>query len=54
MNRLIKDAGRKVYLILDNLKVHHSKDVTKWLEKKLMCPAPDDNPLCRYLLCSLS
>jgi len=34
MNRLIKDAGRKVYLILDNLKVHHSKDVAKWLEKK--------------------
>jgi len=34
MNRLIKDTGRKVYLILDNLKVHHSKDVTKWLEKK--------------------
>jgi transposase len=34
MTRLIKDAGRKVYLILDNLKVHHSKDVAKWLEKK--------------------
>jgi transposase len=34
MNRLIKDAGRKVYLILDNLKVDHSKDVTQWLEKK--------------------
>jgi len=25
MKRLIKDAGRKVYLILDNLKVHHEK-----------------------------
>jgi transposase len=34
MNRLIKDAKRKVYLILDNLKVHHSKDVAGWLEKK--------------------
>jgi transposase len=29
--RLIKDAGRKVYLILDNLRVHHSKIVKKWL-----------------------
>jgi transposase len=33
MKRLIKDAGRKVYLILDNLKVHHSVAVTGWLEK---------------------
>jgi len=33
MKRLIKDAGRKVYLILDNLKVHHSGVVTEWLEK---------------------
>jgi transposase len=31
MSRLIKDAGRKVILILDNLKVHHSKAVRKWL-----------------------
>jgi transposase len=31
MGRLIKDAGRKVYLILDNLRVHHSKAVRKWL-----------------------
>src|SRR5438552_7017729 len=27
LRRLIKDAGRKVYLILDNLRVHHSKPV---------------------------
>jgi transposase len=33
MKRLVKDAGRKVYLILDNLKVHHSGAVTDWLEK---------------------
>jgi len=33
MQRLIKDAGRKIFLILDNLKVHHSKAVTAWLEK---------------------
>ena len=32
MKRLIKDAGRKVYLILDNLKAHHSKKVTGWIE----------------------
>ncbi|MCD7920444.1 MAG: IS630 family transposase [Clostridiales bacterium] len=30
MERLIKDAGRKVYLILDNLRVHHSKKATQW------------------------
>jgi transposase len=29
--RLVKDAGRKLYLILDNLKVHHSKPVKAWL-----------------------
>lgn len=33
MRRLTKDAGRKVYLILDNLKVHHSDLVKRWLEK---------------------
>ena len=32
MTRLIKDAGRNVYLILDNLKVHHSRNVTEWVE----------------------
>lgn len=31
LKRLVKDAGRKVYLILDNLKVHHSKQVKAWL-----------------------
>jgi transposase len=31
MRRLIKDVGRKVFLILDNLIVHHSKAVKKWL-----------------------
>lgn len=29
--RLVRDAKRKVYLILDNLRVHHSKPVKKWL-----------------------
>ena len=32
MSRLVKDTRRKVFLILDNLKVHHSKKVTAWLE----------------------
>jgi transposase len=31
MKRLVRDAGRKVYLILDNLRVHHSKPVQAWL-----------------------
>lgn len=31
MKRLIKDAGRKVFLILDNLRVHHGKVVQAWL-----------------------
>ena len=33
MSRLIKDADRKVFLILDNLRVHHSKVVRAWLEE---------------------
>jgi transposase len=33
MRRLIKDTGRKVFLILDNLRTHHSKKVTAWLQK---------------------
>ena len=28
---LIKDAGKKVFLILDNLRVHHSKLVKAWV-----------------------
>lgn len=32
MGRLVKDAGHKVLLILDNLRVHHSKKVTAWLD----------------------
>lgn len=33
MERLRKDAGRKVLFIVDNLKVHHSKAVSKWLDE---------------------
>jgi transposase len=31
MELLVTDAGRKVFLVLDNLRVHHSKPVKKWL-----------------------
>jgi len=30
--RLIKDSDKKIYLILDNLRVHHSNLVKTWLE----------------------
>jgi len=33
MSRLIKDSDRRVFLILDNLRVHHSKIVKAWLEE---------------------
>lgn len=32
MGRLIKDAGRKVLLVVDNLRTHHSKLVKEWLD----------------------
>ena len=31
MKQLVKDAARKVLLIVDNLKVHHSQPVKDWL-----------------------
>ena len=34
LSRLIKDASRKVFLIVDNLKVHHSNKVAEWLKDK--------------------
>lgn len=33
LRRLIKDAKRKIFLILDNLRVHHSKPVDAWVEE---------------------
>jgi superfamily II helicase len=33
MKRLIKDVNRKVFLILDNLRLHHGKRVRAWLDK---------------------
>jgi len=33
LEALIKDASKKIFLILDNLRVHHSKPVKAWLEQ---------------------
>lgn len=33
LSRLVKDTKRKVFLILDNHRVHHSKIVKEWLEQ---------------------
>ena len=33
MQRLVRASEQKVFLILDNLKVHHGKLVAAWLEK---------------------
>ncbi|MBK8973482.1 MAG: IS630 family transposase [Hahellaceae bacterium] len=60
MKRLIKDAGRKVILILDNLRVHHAKVVKDWLEENaekievfyLPSYSPELNP-DEYLNCDL-
>ena len=60
LERLIRDAKRKVFLVLDNLRVHHSRKVRDWLEDKreqielffLPSYAPDLNP-DEYLNCDL-
>ena len=60
LNRLIKDVGQKVYLIVDNLRVHHGKVVKQWLElhkeqiEVFYLPAysPELNP-DEYLNCDL-
>ena len=52
LRRLIKDAGRKVLLIVDNLKVHKAGKVTAWVKSHaheielfyLPAYAPDHNP----------
>jgi transposase len=33
MRRLVRDTTKKVFLILDNLRVHHSKKVQNWVKK---------------------
>ena len=58
--RLIKDAGKKIYLILDNLRVHHSHMVKQWIEEHsnqielffLPSYSPELNP-DEYLNCDL-
>ena len=60
MKRLIKDSKRKVFLILDNLKVHHSYVVKDWLVEHeneievffLPTYSPELNP-DEYLNCDL-
>lgn len=60
LRQLIKNRDRKIYLILDNLKVHHSKIVKKWVEKNkrtielffLPSYSPERNP-DEYLNCDL-
>ena len=52
LKRLIKDSPKKIFLIVDNLKVHHSVPVIKWLKKHvdeielfyLPAYAPERNP----------
>lgn len=60
LNRLIKDTDQKVFLILDNLRVHHSKLVKEWLSDHqekielffLPSYSPELNP-DEYLNCDL-
>ena len=62
MQQLIKGSDKKIYLILDNLRVHHSKGVKAWLEKEeikkrievffLPSYSPERNP-DEYLNCDL-
>jgi transposase len=52
LRRLIKDAGQKVFLIVDNLKVHHARKVKAWVASHaheielfyLPAYAPEHNP----------
>lgn len=60
LNRLVKDVDQKVFLILDNLRVHHSKIVKKWQREHkaqielffLPSYSPELNP-DEYLNCDL-
>ena len=60
LKRLIKGSGKKIYLIVDNLRVHHSKPVKEWVEKNkeliemffLPSYSPERNP-DEYLNCDL-
>ena len=60
MRRLIKESSRKIFLILDNLRVHHAKKVREWLSEHsdeievfyLPSYSPELNP-DEYLNCDL-
>lgn len=60
LEQLIKSQDNKVFLILDNLRVHHSKIVKKWIEQHiekielfyLPSYSPERNP-DEYLNCDL-
>jgi len=60
LKRVIKDAKRKVFLILDNLRVHHSKVFKEWVSSNLKSIevfylpsySPELNP-DEYLNCDL-
>lgn len=60
LKQLIKTRDKKVFLILDNLRVHHSKLVKKWVEENkyeielffLPAYSPEKNP-DEYLNCDL-
>lgn len=55
LQALIKDADKKIFLILDNLRVHHSKPVKAWLavtnapvsltRSDIGAPAPTNRPM---------
>ncbi|WKJ89071.1 IS630 family transposase [Methylomonas montana] len=52
LSRLIEGAPRKIFLVVDNLRVHHAKQVSEWLQDKqerielVFLPpyAPESNP----------
>lgn len=60
LERLVRDSKKKVFLVLDNLRVHHSRKVKEWLTGKedqielLFLPSysPELNP-DEYLNCDL-
>lgn len=60
LKRLVKNSRRKIYLIVDNLRVHHSKIVKKWVQENkskialfyLPSYSPELNP-DEYLNCDL-
>jgi transposase len=52
LQALTQDAGKKVFLILDNLRVHHNRMVKAWVAERhdqielfyLACYSPQLNP----------